>query len=85
MAEFGAVLVITGASLTGVTVIVKTSIALRAGEPSSVTVKVTSPLVVTPSNGIQVISPVESITIPAGSLARVQVSTPFSGSSAAGA
>ena len=76
----------TGASFTGVTVIVNIWSEDAAGLPSSVTVSVTSPLVNTPSKGVQAIVPVPaSIVISVGSLVNAQLSELPSSSVAVGA
>ena len=62
-----AVLVMIGASLIGVTVIVKISVAEAVPfSPPSATVNVTAPDVSTPSSGVHVTTPTLVTTIPAG-------------------
>ena len=72
-----AVLVMEGASLTTVTAIVNVCVAAVApSAPSSSTVKVTAPEVVTPLTGVQVMTPVVLINISAGLLVNVHISFP---------
>ena len=76
-------MVITGASFSEVTAIVKTSVSVPP--LPSFTVSVTSPEVVIPSPGVQLIAPVAlTIAMPNGSSVKDQVKSSFSASVAAG-